>query len=362
MHQRKVHRRGILRSFAAVGGVLAWPLAAQTPTFELRVRDDFGAKGDGLTDDTAAILQAGRSVRAGAHLIFGPGTYLTSQPIVIGDGTPMTNSTLNYVRISGAGAGSFDEELSAVGGSTVIRRIRTLGGPMIRFSGPMAGVHVEGLFLDCDSLADVGLHLQHVNNSRAVGIDVRYPRQFGFVMESSSRDHPGMATGCADNTLSRVRASVKAANAYGFAVGADNITGRFGCSRNKLEQASVLGVNAGNGFLLRYCDYITFDMPSTILCARSFHCLGVRREEGSFQTMYPAGIFLRSPAFNSIPTSENWDPRPNAGVLFHDYHREWNGGDPNNDNSYIPLFPRINGMSGWDSLGNSYNVKGITPR
>lgn len=71
------------------GNIRAMGAGAQNRTLQAKLADslsakDFGAKGDGVTDDTAAINAALASLTApGASVYLSPGIYLTSAPIVV---------------------------------------------------------------------------------------------------------------------------------------------------------------------------------------------------------------------------------------------------------------------------------------
>jgi hypothetical protein len=87
-------RRLMLRSIAGVGGLgagaalLGAPASAAAAaesgqTGWINVRTDFGAKGDGVTDDTSAIQQALAAVPVGGVVYFPNGVYQVSSPLTV---------------------------------------------------------------------------------------------------------------------------------------------------------------------------------------------------------------------------------------------------------------------------------------
>ena len=86
---------------------------------------DYGAMGDGVTDDTAAIQAALNAVASGGHIVIPHGTYNLAGPL-----TQALTGAVSFV-----GAGSGVTILSFSGGSNGLT-----------FSlAPTAGVHIEGL-------------------------------------------------------------------------------------------------------------------------------------------------------------------------------------------------------------------------
>jgi len=114
---------------------------------------DFGAVGDGVTDDYAAIVAAiafAQSLGSGVVLYFPPGTYAFKTPIVIAS-TP--------VRLVGSGMATFAyAPVGATVGTTLKYTGVATSSPAITFSlVQAAGMAHFGL--DCNSLADIGMDL-----------------------------------------------------------------------------------------------------------------------------------------------------------------------------------------------------------
>lgn len=114
---------------------------------------DFGAKGDGVTDDTAAILAAiayCQSLGPGTRLWFPNGTFLITIPITI-SGVP--------IRLigNGMGMGLFGLMPSTLPGTTIKYAGSLTTSAMIAFSGLQASHGMEHMRLDANNLCGSAL-------------------------------------------------------------------------------------------------------------------------------------------------------------------------------------------------------------
>jgi hypothetical protein len=133
----------------------------------------YGAKGNGITDDTTAILNAYAAARAavGGTVLFPPGTYLISQPIAGSYGfTNNPEPAVSLVAMSSAGhLGDYlyPSERAAV--ELVASSTFPLGRFLIDYrendtQGGPSGARIQGLSLSC--------------NKRAAGFRAVGPREF----------------------------------------------------------------------------------------------------------------------------------------------------------------------------------------
>lgn len=143
---------------------------------------DFGAVGDGISDDTQAIQLAVASALASAagEVVFPYGTYVVSRPISIG--TRPGHASAAQLRLYGPGTGG-----NAGSGAVLKAATRFEGDAVLRFDhgvlpagGDGAQLSISGLTIDCSSVAPQGIF---VNSPIMVTIErvvVLYPRDIGI--------------------------------------------------------------------------------------------------------------------------------------------------------------------------------------
>lgn len=134
---------------------------------------DYGAKGDGITDDTLPIQNA---VNRGGFVIFPTGTYLISSPIVKstpglvlqgsgiqGSGSPITMGTTIKASSSFSGSGMF-----------------ILGN---KFSlGEVRSIQMKDIFIDVDGKCDAGVELYGLRDgSTFENVYITRIRKYGFL-------------------------------------------------------------------------------------------------------------------------------------------------------------------------------------
>ena len=79
-------RRGFLGGLLAVAAVAVVPVVwTAEKIYSLFNVKDFGARGDGITDDTAAIQAAIDASLPGGKVYFPAGVYRMSAPLRVGD-------------------------------------------------------------------------------------------------------------------------------------------------------------------------------------------------------------------------------------------------------------------------------------
>ena len=126
---------------------------------------DYGARGDGTTDDTAAI-RAAATAAIGGVLFFSPGTYLLTDQITIGDGASFSTvqahgAVLNWTAFGGELAETTPARAATGNGVRMLSHTGWYGGkltmtnvgsplnvsiPAINFSGAFRNVFAIGHF------------------------------------------------------------------------------------------------------------------------------------------------------------------------------------------------------------------------
>lgn len=126
---------------SGVGAVARTVLDKDRDTWNVR---DFGAKGDGSTDDTAAFLAAIAAVTAngGGRLNIPSGTFIISSTLTITNG----------ITVVGAGVKSVPTSAG-----TNLKWAGAASGVVINVTGSIEGVELSGFGIDCNSVAGYGL-------------------------------------------------------------------------------------------------------------------------------------------------------------------------------------------------------------
>lgn len=134
----------------------------------------FGAKGDGVTDDTVAIQSAITAVSAngGGTIYFPPGTYIISSPLLINsDNVQLLGSSWNSVLFPTAGFGA----------NPMIHSL-AIGGGAFRY-----GIKISDLFLDGNNVTGIiGIQLDTTYQAQIYHTRVRHCVGTGIFMNGSS--------------------------------------------------------------------------------------------------------------------------------------------------------------------------------
>ncbi|MBS0323340.1 MAG: hypothetical protein JSR19_05760 [Proteobacteria bacterium] len=164
----------------------------------------FGAAGNGVADDTAAIVRAIAAVSAqGGEVYFPAGTYRVTAPIVIGNGSDSAQSTIGHkVSLRGAGYGT-GTEVSNVSTQGVTQIV--YGGPpgktmaVVEFAGPLHSVAMSDMLIDGNGLAGIGIDIIHVTQGTFSRVAVRSITSIGWNLTTRSGFPAGVAYGNASN-------------------------------------------------------------------------------------------------------------------------------------------------------------------
>lgn len=165
---------------------------ARSATAKLRDRlsvKDFGAVGNGVVDDTTAIQAAitAAGTAGGGEVYIPTGVYKISATLTIGNGTNTTDSTYQGVSFIGQSRGANADEVAPVGSYEGPASIVWAGanhGTMIRIDGPIGGVNVSDLHLDCANLADTAIYCLHAFGSTFTNLIAQSYNGFAYRVEA----------------------------------------------------------------------------------------------------------------------------------------------------------------------------------
>jgi hypothetical protein len=219
---------------------------------------DYGAVGDGVTNDAPAILLAiaAAVAKGGGDIIFEPKTYAIAAEIAI---------TTPSIHLYGRGG----DKVHTVGtagaqAATELKWTGSSGGTMISFTSPTGasnqiifGGGVEDIYLNGDALAGVGIKIRSlwagrfrdllIFNCTSAQVDVGVVATLG---ESESTQH------CTFEDMN-LRATVLAPNAHGFLLDGDYTT-TANTSLCRFDRCSVF-VYDGTAYNLQNCDNNFFE-------------------------------------------------------------------------------------------------------
>ena len=157
---------------------------------------DFGAVGDGVTDDTAAIQAAINSLPAsGGSVYFPAGVYKITSTIQVGNGTNSALSTKNSVQLLGSGCAPFQ----GTSAGTVLKWDGAIGGTVVSFNGSGDGFGLDRILVDCNLKAAIGIAVYSVRNSSFTNFAIREFRD--TALELNIRTGPSSAVRYACNNV-----------------------------------------------------------------------------------------------------------------------------------------------------------------
>ncbi len=292
----------------------------------------FGAVGDGVTDDYAAIMAAFQAVPAnGGTLYFPPGVYRHNTVIAFGDGSASQASTKQNFAIIGHMSGSHvPQEYTSSGttrGGVVLKYMGTsVTTPSVTFEGPLV-CHVEGLVIDANSLAN-GIEVSHCFNSTFRSITCVNWKTDGVNLSAYPNPVPGgIVIGCMDNTFEKIRVSdaSSATNTAALIVGnsaAFTTAPGLDVARNRFTDCLFLCKNesGSSSVVLRYCDLNTFQncflygqasSGSSPALSAPIRILPDMSSPGTSNTFPSGNVFMNCPTTGSVVISSDWLPSPN---------------------------------------------------
>ncbi|MFO0476592.1 MAG: glycosyl hydrolase family 28-related protein [Alphaproteobacteria bacterium] len=356
---------------------------ASSRTVDAKLKDgwvsvkDFGATGDGVTNDTTAIDNAIAAVNSagGGVVYFPPGTYATTTGITLGNGSASAPSTKdNRIRLVGASYGSTTSKINQqVNGASrlLFTGTASLTANLLYFQGPMYGVGVENLTLDCDNKAGRGLLVNHVTQGTFHRVSCRNFTETGFYLTTQSANPTGAAFGCADNRFTDCYAllDTQATNTEGTATGTQTSTTLADTGKTwttnewtNYQVRIVSGTGSGQTRTISSNTSTALTVSSawtTTPVAGS----SVYRIEGTIR-----GIILTSGVSTGTDLAGQPDSARNVfigGTYFYgctsDSHGAWLNGADNNAFIEVQFLPRHSVTTGYDVYLQQWTANGAFP-
>lgn len=319
-------------------GTLTW----QNADGQFNVKN-YGAIGNGIADDTAAIQATINALPANGGVVFFPeGKYKITSTIMCGDGVGGVISTKNGIVLMGVASGRSDSESNPITGGSELIWAGSSGGTMVQFNGPINSVRVEHLMFEGALLAAKALYCIHTFGS--IFNDLVANRCIGSsfhitAITDSYMVVGGTVQGAANNTWSQIRAMHPVGvNAGGIEIGPTHVAGILDVNQNLFSEC-LFQADGGQAILLHFCDALTFLMVTT--SGTLGH--GIYFAPPDNQSFWPSGVaFFQCPIIGSVDADPAWN---GAGITFFPY--------PTGDSEIIPDFP---GVWGFDAFGRLFGI------
>ncbi len=319
---------------AGSGNFIQAGAGSVTRTMQNKVREsvsvkDFGAVGDGATNDTAAIANAIASLGAnGGIVLFPRGTYRTTAIIEIGNGSAASPSTTQNIYLRGEGLSGTSSQVAGPFEKASVKIIYD-GTPgaaaVIRINGPIV-CGIEGMHIDCNFKADRGLLVSHAYQSNFKHIYIGKHSVTGIRL-TALRTPVNCFIGANDNVWENVHvAEPGAVTASGIDIGESTAApGELDVARNEFRTCSFKYPNnvAASGVILRFCDIINFFncffYTGATLGAEVAPPVRVIAPTGNL--IFPSEIgFYMCPMIGANVYDAAWVPASNRGLSFWPYN------------------------------------------
>jgi len=249
---------------------------------------DFGAAGNGIKDDTSAILAAIAACAVGGTVLFPGGTYLFSSTIVVG----------KTIKLKGTGAAELWYDTAP--GASKLLKSASLNGPGVRLT--YKGAIIEDLSLDG----------QPGNGGDGISIEAGFCLLCGLMVIRQGRDGIRVGTDGSENSnlwyIERVNSIANVRNGFHFHSGSYNAN-----AGTAVHSAAIL--NQVNGFHLERA------LSNTFLNALSENNTGLGFYFGSYASRhvllnaYPdsngaGGFYFESSTRNNV-----YIPSPEQSII-----------------------------------------------
>lgn len=285
------------------------------------------------------------------------GICFVNKTIDIGDGASSGNSTYQGITLQGQGSGK-----TRPGERQAATIIQYTGGvstssALVRENGPIGGVFIKDILLDCDNKCGINIDVQHLFNGGADSVILHKPLAWGMRLQA----YQNFPTGAGNNNNLWRQVNIKSietCTAGGVQVGNQSVSGGgiLAVSRNDFYELDVVGnpiicpSGAGTAVELSYTDSEAFYNVYTLNMSKS---VVVKPPTGS--SLFPQQIAFYNTYLGVTPTLDtslnSWSPTSNnSGLLFENYVQDGGG----------PAFPTFAGIRGTTNAQWVYGQKTFT--
>lgn len=302
---------------------------------------DFGAVGDGVTDDTAAIQAAIDSLpNDGGEVYIPAGRYKITGTINVGNGSNTSTSTKNCIKLRGDGMApyfgdSYGTELFWAGAA---------GGTVLSFNGSGDGFGLDGIEINCAGVAANGLVIYSTRLSSFTNFAVREFRNAGISLQI--RTGPvGSVLFASGNVFQNWIATSSYENTIGIAIQGDYSKNNdwhrntFICGQTQVKRSAV---GESYGAYLEFTDSNTW-----IECDLNVYGTGNGFGlylNGASNTAYPENNFFYGCSIISFGVNEG------PGLIGDNFFY----GHTTKDMESIPSHPKLRGITDTGKLFGAF--------
>ena len=303
----------------------------------------YGADPTGTSDSLAAFQaarDAAKNSARGAGVVYLPaGIYKLSDTFQIGDGTSTTISTYHGIKIVGAGGNRLTA--TSTGDSVRITWSGAASGTMIKFAGPIGGVGIENVLIDCDNGAsDAATGISVVHAEGFVCKNVQILNNSGVAFDVDSFDAStftgqtvfnGGNTGLVDNLF--INTSTNGASGVRLGANGNIAQWSFLGGRWRLD-----GTTGSSSIILQFADHNTFlGVTTQAATGLTVKPTAAHPDYPHNNIFYGSSINGSTSAVSIDNSAATWAPPTNIGIPFLLY--------PTADGAALPTDLRLFGLS-----------------
>lgn len=181
----------------------------------------------------------------GGELFLTPGLYTIDGTLVIGDGAAGTLSSRLNVRLIGAGRGlNYDSDTKS---SVTIKRRGTSTDPLIRVDGPIVGIEIANLTLNCAGYAENGIEVWSSSACKIYNVNVLNNTKQAIELRTRGNTDP-IATG--ENEIGFI--NIKTSETLGSGISFGNETGQTTIDTLRTNVHDIFAEVGAQGYGLRF--------------------------------------------------------------------------------------------------------------